>query len=134
MTLSSDMTANQSITKLKRKFIGDVVMTTCEVFVAEHIDDRLRSLIVDLNKAGWTTVSSCQGRTEPGDSHTPHAFISFGRGVSKAFAGRIMLSGLCVYNGDLSIGTNVFEDTPDHRAIAENSTFVTRVRELFDLD
>jgi hypothetical protein len=116
-----------------KRFTGQVVMTTDEPFNHQEIDEGIRDLVVDLNRNGYITASSCQGRTKKGDEHTPHAFISFERKLSKAFMHQVESHGLNVYNGCISISTPVYEDTPEDEAVAVNTSFVGVMRRLFGI-
>lgn len=99
--------------------------------VDRHIDKPLKNLIKRLNNDGYGTYSSCQGRTKKRDDHTLHAFMSFECEFTVAFRKEIDKVGLHYYNGNSSICSAVFSDTPEDIAIEENSLFVTRMNQLF---
>ncbi|MBA3356998.1 MAG: hypothetical protein H0U18_13880 [Pyrinomonadaceae bacterium] len=160
-----------------KKLVGPVIPPRSNIidgnlpYKKAKLDRRLRALIYELNEKGFKTISCCQGRTTPGDSHDVRAYIAFNRRFSRTFQRRCEKAGLLVYVvapnitqdssgaisidssevrrikvgneyafavgpnlwGNYVIGTDVWDDTPEEQAISENSTFVVRVKELFDI-
>ena len=108
------------------------------VMAKNRIDRLLRELVADLNQAGCSTDSSCQGKTcledYKRDRHCEHSFISFEDPQillkRRAKARRL---GLYVYNGNYSITALSGRETKAETVFARNLGFVGRMRELFNL-
>jgi len=102
----------------------------------DEIDPAIRQLIVDLNAAGYTTFSSCQGKRSPEDfesgSHTDHAFISFEE-IPVGLKRNAWRYGLSVYNGGMSICPE-YSDQRQTTYTQRNRRFEERVRRLFKLE
>ena len=104
----------------------------------EKIDPLLKKLIADLNKAGFTTNSSCQGKTcqedYEEDRHCEHSFISFtDETVLSKRRAKARKLGLFIYNGDVSITALSGRETKAEIVFKRNLSFVPKMRELFKL-
>ena len=104
----------------------------------EKIDPLLKKLVADLNKAGFITNSSCQGKTCPddyeNDRHCEHSFISFTDDtVLRKRRAKAKKLGLYIYNGDISITALSGRETKAESIFKRNLSFVPKMRELFDL-
>jgi hypothetical protein len=102
------------------------------------LDPLLRELIADLNKAGFSTDSSCQGKTCLEDfertRHCDHSFISFEDDqVLLRRRAKARKLGLYIYNGNYSITALSGRETKVETLLARNRGFVGRMRELFNL-
>jgi hypothetical protein len=110
-----------------------------ESMAREKIDPLLKKLIADLNNAGFTTNSSCQGKTcledYEKDRHCEHSFISFtdDRVLSKRRAKARKL-GLVIYNGGISIKALSGRETKAEIIFKRNLNFAPKMRELFNLE
>jgi len=105
----------------------------------EKIDPLLTKLITDLNKAGFTTNSSCQGKTCPNDyeedRHCEHSFISFtDETVLPKLRAKARKLGLVIYNGGISITALSGRETKAETIFKRNLNFVSKMRELFNLE
>lgn len=104
----------------------------------EKSDPLLRELIVDLNKAGFSTFASCQGKTCVEDyecnRHCEHSFVSFDdHQVLTRRKARARRLGLWIYNGDCSITAVSGREGDAEKVFARNLSFVAKMRELFKL-
>ncbi len=116
---------------MKKKFKDQIVVPSTKPKYKE-IDFGMRKLIRELNQAGYTTTSCCQGRTKVGDKHSNHAYIGFERQLTKNFIRQIEKAGLEVSHNNLVISSRVNDATTPERAIVENSFFQERIRSLFE--
>jgi hypothetical protein len=103
-----------------------------------QIDPLLSELIAALNRAGFKTFSSCQGKTCLEDyehnRHCEHSFISFENpSVPRRRKARARKLGLYIYNGDISVTALSGREATIDAVIQGNKAFPAKVRELFRL-
>ena len=100
-----------------------------------NIDRRIVSLVRDLNKAGFSTWSSCQGKTQLQnfykETHCDHSFISFDKALNTKMKARIKKCGLYVYNGDVSVSALSGRETREGTVVERNLMFETKMRKAF---
>jgi tRNA(Phe) wybutosine-synthesizing methylase Tyw3 len=79
-----------------------------DALMLSTFDPLIKDLIDDLNKAGFATQSSCQGKTCLEDfekkKHCDHSFVTFDSdAILKVRKRQAKTLGLCIYNGNMSI-------------------------------